>query len=303
MRKIDILMATYNGEAYVASQIRSLQDQTFTDWTLLVHDDGSTDATLDVIAALAQSDRRIRIIDDGKRFHDCALNFLHLLQYSEAPYCMFCDQDDLWLEHKLQWMLEAMERLDNDQPQVVYSNAFVYNPDIPTIGGSATLCHPEQLRDVLFMNGGIQGCALMFNARMRDICRQVPSVVAMHDHVLTLAAVTFGHLTYVDKHLMLYRRHEKSVTENRAKRLSDRIRPFFDANKTVLDRKHYQAIRSFVEKYAPLISEEQMIIFHDFFRFENEGRLKRALHVLVKGYNLYGHRSILAFKVLVRNLL
>ena len=152
------------------------------------------------------------------------------------------------------------------------------------------------------MNAGIQGCALMFNAALRSICRNVPKVVAMHDHVVTLAAATFGTLTYVDRHLMLYRRHEKAVTGPTAKRLTDRIAPFFDSTKTVLDKRHYAAIQSFMETYNLLISDKDKAIFLDFLRFEKEGRIRRALHVFAKGYKLYGRSSILAFKMLVRNL-
>lgn len=303
MSKIDILMATYNGAEYIASQIRSLQSQSLSDWTLLVHDDGSTDGTLDVVAQFANADPRIKVVDDGVRFHDCALNFIHLLNFSEAPYCMFCDQDDIWLENKLQLMYDAIAMADNSKPQAVYSNAFIYNPEVPTISGSATLCRPHTLYDVLFMNGGIQGCALMFNAKLREICRDAPKVVAMHDHLLTLSAIVFGNLTYVDRHLMLYRRYDGTVTGFTAGSLSDRIKPFFDPSKTVLHGKHYLAIRSFVEKYSSRMSDSERAIFRDFFRFENESRVRRAVHVLAKGYNLYGKSYILAFKMLVRKLL
>ena len=302
MSKIDILMATYNGASYIASQIRSLQWQTFTDWTLLVHDDGSTDDTLDIVRQLAATDKRIRVIDDGVRYHDCALNFMHLLGCSDAPFCIFCDQDDIWLENKLQVMLDAIASKDNTLPQAVYSNSFVYNPDLPDISGEASLCKPSHLKDVLFMNAGIQGCALMFNAALRDICRKVPSVVAMHDHVLTLAAATFGTLTYVDRRLMLYRRHSSAVTGPTARRLSDRVATFFDSAKTVLEPKHYRAIRSFVDCYADIIAADKKRVFDEFFRFERQSRLARAIHVYTGNYRLYGSRLILAFKMIVRKL-
>ena len=46
MNKIDILMATYNGASYIIPQIQSLQNQTFANWKLYIHDDGSTDETM-----------------------------------------------------------------------------------------------------------------------------------------------------------------------------------------------------------------------------------------------------------------
>ena len=55
MPQIDILMATYNGGEYIAAQIRSLQNQTFSDWHLIVHDDGSTDDTLKIAKLTTES--------------------------------------------------------------------------------------------------------------------------------------------------------------------------------------------------------------------------------------------------------
>ena len=46
---IDILMATYNGEEFVAEQIESLFSQTFQDWRLVIKDDGSTDRTIEIL--------------------------------------------------------------------------------------------------------------------------------------------------------------------------------------------------------------------------------------------------------------
>lgn len=72
---IDILLATYNGEKYIKSQILSLISQSYTDWRLIIHDDGSTDATVDIIKELSVIDNRIRLIEDGVSCKSAALNF------------------------------------------------------------------------------------------------------------------------------------------------------------------------------------------------------------------------------------
>lgn len=244
MNKIDILMATYNGASYIIPQIQSLQNQTFANWKLYIHDDGSTDETMKIIQSIATTDSRICIIMDGIRFHESGLNFMHLLKFSKAPFCIFCDQDDIWLENKLELMLKFIEAKDNTIPQAVYSNSYVYIPETSDISGYATLCIPQKLKDVLFLNCGIQGCALMFNAALRDICKNAPDIVAMHDHVLTVCAAALGELSYLNKRLMLYRRHQSTVTGPTAKKLSDRYNSFFDRAKTVMSHKHYLALQS-----------------------------------------------------------
>lgn len=293
-------MATYNGASYIIPQIQSLQNQTFANWKLYIHDDGSTDETMKIIQSIATTDSRICIIKDGIRFHESGLNFMHLLKFSKAPFCIFCDQDDIWLENKLELMLRFIEAKDNTIPQAVYSNSYVYIPETSDISGYATLCFPQKLKDVLFLNSGIQGCALMFNAALRDICKNAPDIVAMHDHVLTVCAATLGELSYLNKRLMLYRRHQSTVTGPTAKKLSDRYNSFFDRDKTVMSHKHYLALQSLYQKYETYISDDNKKIFSDYFRFEKECRIRRFFHVLAKGYKLYGRTSILAIKVLLR---
>lgn len=301
--QIDILLATYNGAQYISAQIRSLQNQTFQDWKLIVHDDGSTDGTLHILRNFMKDDARIVIVEDEKRFHCAEKNFMYLLTKSTAPFCICCDQDDIWLENKLQLMLEAIQKYDNSIPQAVYSNSYVYEASREYIAGHATLSQPKVLKDVLFMNAGVQGCAILFNDKLRDICKDAPEIVAMHDHVITLAATVFGELHYLPLRLMLYRRHEATVTGYTAKNLKERVMHFFEGKKSVLDRRHYEAIESFASHYESMMTKEYRTIFKDFFRFKHEGRLRRCIHILSGGYRIYGSWRVLLLKMMLRPLI
>mgnify|MGYP003295532752 len=73
---IDILLATYNGEAYIEEQVRSIVNQSFRDWRLLVHDDGSTDHTLEIVERLAKEDSRIVVIRDDVKKLGVARHFI-----------------------------------------------------------------------------------------------------------------------------------------------------------------------------------------------------------------------------------
>lgn len=305
MKEIEILMGTYNGSKYLASQISSLQNQTYKSWTLLVHDDGSTDDTLDVIKTYSRQDSRIRLIEDGIVFHSPAQNFMHLIKQAEAPYIIFCDQDDIWLENKLEEMVAFIALHEENKPCAVYSNSYVYDTYSSTISGYATLCHPKELKDILFANSGIQGCALMFNKSLLDIVKSnIPDVVAMHDHVITLAALTFGNLWYLPKRLMLYRRHATAVTGKTSGSKRTLIIPFFQREKTVLDKRHWDAIKSFYTAYYGSIPEEKKNIFQDFFKFTgNQNRIGNAIHAYRKGYSLFQNKGILVAKILLRKMI
>ncbi len=302
MAQIDILLASYNGADYIAQQLRSLQNQTFTDWRLIVHDDGSTDSTPDIVKRFQTADPRVCLVEDGVRLGSAAANFMYLLKYAEAPFCAFCDQDDIWLEDKLLRMHETIARLDQGKPQMVWSNSYVYSMDTGDISGYATLLIPTNLRDQLFANSGIQGCALMFNEPLRRLCADAPEFIAMHDHLFTLGAVTFGELHSVPRRLMLYRRHRAAVTGATYKSRTEHLRHFFAPGKTVIDGKHLKAIRSFYDKYEPLMSDEARRTFLDFFKFSNEGKLKSLIHALRGNYRLFGKRHILLAKILLRKM-
>ena len=61
--KVNILLSTYNGEQYLKEQVKSIQDQTYQDWQLLIRDDGSTDGTVEIIQELVAQDERICFIN------------------------------------------------------------------------------------------------------------------------------------------------------------------------------------------------------------------------------------------------
>lgn len=61
--KVTILLSTYNGEQFLSEQIKSIQEQTYRDWQLLIRDDGSTDGTRAVIEDFCRKDDRIAFIN------------------------------------------------------------------------------------------------------------------------------------------------------------------------------------------------------------------------------------------------
>lgn len=300
--KVDIVMATYNGAEYISQQIRSLQNQTIRNWHLLIHDDGSTDNTVPIIKDFIRNDPRIQLIEDGKCLHDSGRNFLHALRFSTAPFIIFCDQDDIWLEHKLEVLLNAFMKVDNSIPTAIACNSYMYFDDKEKIEGKATICFPRNLKEELFMNSGVQGCAIMFNQVLRDICLNTPDIIAMHDHLVTLAALTFGKLHCIDQNLMLYRRHSHTVTGYIEESKVQKAKKFLNRGKTVLSPSHLEAIKSFYNRNYEAMEPCSKEIFEDFFLMEKHGRLRNAIHALFHHYSVMNSRWILFAKLLIRPL-
>jgi glycosyltransferase involved in cell wall biosynthesis len=97
-----ILMATFNGESYVGSQIDSLLEQTYQNWHLIIRDDGSQDNTVGKLQHYrALHPDKITLIDDDNLNLGARSNFARLLTHAESDYIMLCDQDDIWLPQKV----------------------------------------------------------------------------------------------------------------------------------------------------------------------------------------------------------
>ncbi|VAW29880.1 Alpha-L-Rha alpha-1,3-L-rhamnosyltransferase, partial [hydrothermal vent metagenome] len=83
--KIDILLSTYNGAAFLDDLIRSLYGQTYTDWHLIIRDDGSVDKTPELLNGYQEKDKdRIFIIRDNKKHLGPKKSFEALLYKSNA---------------------------------------------------------------------------------------------------------------------------------------------------------------------------------------------------------------------------
>ncbi len=129
--KIDILMATYNGERFLREQIDSILEQSFSDFRLLISDDLSKDNTREILNEYVKKDRRVIVFLQNKNL-GTVQNFEFLMQKVESKYFMFSDQDDIWQKDKIEKSLEKIEETKSDlvytNLQVVDQNLNVVNP-------------------------------------------------------------------------------------------------------------------------------------------------------------------------------
>ena len=213
-------MATYNGEKYLREQINSLFAQTCQDWHLYVHDDGSSDGTVAILKEYEKKyPTRITLMDYPSQGGACK-NFLSMLERVDAPYYMFCDQDDVWLPEKIAVSMEALHQLEQQRgfvPIVVHS-------DLQIIDSSGGILHssffrfsnikPEKIRCYEeYMQNVVTGSTMLFNhqAKVVALSRSYSSAT-MHDAWVTLRTVAEGgvrHTIYTA--LTDYRQHDGNV--------------------------------------------------------------------------------------------
>ncbi len=294
---IDILLATYNGGQYIENQLLSIIGQQFKDWRLVVHDDGSADDTLQILKKYQAIDPRIHLVEDGITCRSAVRNFLHLLSYATADYLIFCDQDDIWFESKLQVLYDSIKLAD--QPAAVYCNAYAYN-GVHVTADQVSLFERDCLANSLFLNSGVQGCSLMFNRRLLDQLRDFPPYIVMHDHYITMGAVTFGKLNYIDLSLMLYRQHDHNVTGHVATSFMGRLRSLFNRAVPIIDRDHYDANRSFYQKFRQRLTPEQVEVLEAYLKFPELSFFEKIHYIFKYNFRIGKRRAVLLLKLFLK---
>jgi glycosyltransferase involved in cell wall biosynthesis len=137
--KVTVVIPAYNRAAFVGRAIDSVLNQTCQDFEIVVVDDGSTDATSSVVAAM--TDPRITLIRHERNVGGGAARNTGY-RAGSAPFVAFLDSDDEWLPTKLERQLEVFERAD-DRLGLVYTGADRVFPD-----GTATRHMPPRDADL-----------------------------------------------------------------------------------------------------------------------------------------------------------
>lgn len=209
-------MATYNGGMYLSEQLDSLFAQTFTDWHLYIHDDGSTDTTADVLKTYAREHARQLTLFDYPPQGGACRNFFSLLETVEAPYYMFCDQDDVWLPEKIEKSFHRMQSLEQQQPD----RPILIHSDLLLTDGSLNVADSSFVRNQHIKLWAIKnyedyagtntvtGCTTLFNKAAKMCMRRPFDKAMMHDAWLCLSVVASGGIVdFIDEPLVKYRQH------------------------------------------------------------------------------------------------
>lgn len=219
--KVLIMMASYNGAQFIGEQIESIIAQTYSNWELVIQDDGSTDRTIDIIKEYCAKESRIRFYTNDSEYHGPFYNFWSLFNKCKLQgvfaYYMFADQDDIWNPDKLVTMINFISK--KELPFLMFADMGLcdYNGNVTDKSLNVHFKMGSRDRYNVFFSHKVFGCNMICNKALFEL---VPVIdisdervkTLSHDNFFTKYAVTFGGIEYIDKQTMLYRRHEKSVT-------------------------------------------------------------------------------------------
>jgi glycosyltransferase involved in cell wall biosynthesis len=200
-----VLLSTFNGSAFLREQIRSILDQRVEGkLTLLVRDDGSQDDTI----AILQSFREPRLeITRGENLGAKAsyLELLATARQRDADYIALSDQDDVWLEGKLERAIDQLRAIDG--PALYCSAVNLVDANLNPQARFAYSGAPGF--EIAFFTNCVTGCTCVINRavalRLKEFPR--PDEILMHDWWLYLVVVAFGQVIYDSESRILYRQH------------------------------------------------------------------------------------------------
>lgn len=222
---IAILMSTYNGEKYLREQIDSFFAQTYKDWKLFVRDDGSKDNTLSVLQEYATKyPKKVSIVCDVKENLGAGKSFMHLLEITEADYYMFSDQDDVWMDDKIERTLKKFQSIESqygkDTPIGVFTDLTVVDSNLNVLMPSlwkGDNRHPEYTRNFYKQwtnRHATYGCTQMINRAAKKIVfpyKQFEGVMGAHDNWVEYILIKQGKYDYLAEPTILYRQHGTNV--------------------------------------------------------------------------------------------
>ena len=219
MSNVTVVMATYNGAAFISEQLKSLAAQTTLPCELVVSDDGSSDATVDIVRRFSEHAPFPVIVRQNERRLDYGENFLSAVSLASGDYIAFSDQDDVWHPDKI--AVSLRELVTTGAELFVHTAAVIDRSGHPVgqfrQGIERKAVHPPLQ---LAPWSVFYGCTMMFPRRLLaliDVSRRGPHTfehdgLLSHDLWVYFLATTLGRVIVDTTPLISYRQHGGNAT-------------------------------------------------------------------------------------------
>ena len=216
---ISIAMTTYNGEKYIKEQINSLLKQTYKNIEIVICDDKSSDNTVKIIEEFAKEFKQISFYKNEENL-GFKKNFEKSITLCKGQYVAFCDQDDFWLEDKVESLFNNLKDYD-----LVCSDAFVTDKNLNNLGytlkesmkiKNIPTTKEEQIKHLIHHNF-VQGASILCKKDFLLKYLPIPEYFVYHDWYFAICAALNNGIKYVDKPTLKYRQHGNNVTQDNLK--------------------------------------------------------------------------------------
>lgn len=278
--RVNIILAAYNGEAFIENQIRSILNQDYENIKLCIRDDGSIDDTVKIIKRLSDLDSRICLVQSEKNL-GVPNSFYEILRLcSDADYYAFADQDDLWEVDKISRAVDCLSKEDSDKP-VMYCSSFGYYEEDGSFIREFELPEKVDLYNSIYYTPAL-GFTMVFNERLRELALAGTEKYdrsefgELHDRRFVRTAALFGKVICDRKMTSKHIRHASAVTKADAENtglLKGWFKNELIGNDVLIQR---NGIRNFLDDYNDYLDQEQKQVLSFFAR--DGKRIKKVFY-------------------------
>lgn len=251
--EVSVLMPAYNRKNYIESSVKSILDQTFKNFELLVLDDGSTDGTIEKI--LSFNDPRIRLIRNEKN-QGIAFSRNRLLQEARGLYYVLLDSDDIAMPNRIELQLEYLK--ENDDTSLVGTPCIAIDQNGDYIKSTWAFLQkrptdPVEIKATLLFRNCFYQSSIMINSQLLKNEKYDLEFPPFEDFEFWARLALTHKLVNMDTPLIEYRFHPQNISHTTNE-------PFkFQLNNTIVSREF-----NYYFNYQPT---EQELFVHGVWQF------------------------------------
>jgi len=214
--RVSIILPVYNGALYLAHQLDSIIPMLAKNDEIVISYDQSTDDTLKIVKEYELKNSRISVfINNGER--GVWQNSINALNHARGKYILPCDQDDEWINNKINIMVSALE---NSGAVVATHDGYVCDANLNIIPPSIfDRCNTNGSLVRNFLKNSVSGCCLAYRSEIKGIFSNTPFTPDASDQWAALGAIVIGKLEIVHDKLIKHRIHDSNYTPKRKRKM------------------------------------------------------------------------------------
>ncbi|HKG68944.1 MAG TPA: glycosyltransferase [Segetibacter sp.] len=263
-KTVSVVMCTYNGEAFVEEQLKSILSQTYPVYELLIFDDASTDNTQKIITRAAFIHPLIKVVLNEKNV-GFTKNFEQAIKAATGDVIAISDQDDIWVNTKIEKMMKAW----NPASPLIYCSSFIFadNPPTNPLPPKFRQFEGNDARKIFLFNT-ISGHALLFKKEFVPLVLPFKEGV-MYDWWMGVVAAYNGGVQHYNDLLVFHRSHKNNITVNTRNKYKESEQRYLHKKLLIEHTQKFVTApnipashKDFLIKYHALLKESLSKTFH-----------------------------------------
>ncbi len=276
---VSVVLCTYNGALFIQEQVQSILNQTYRNIELIIVDDRSTDATMELVLEMTQNDERIRFSQNEQNL-GYNLNFNYACSISKGDLIAIADHDDIWVPEKIEILVNVIQRKKDTLLVHGISARFSENkkPSIKSI--RLVNFHEGNDPRMLFLFNPISGHNMLFKKELLNAALPFPKEV-YYDWWLAVKACCIGNIVHVNQILVWHRVHDSNATGAAKPKL-----PFYQ--QALINLRYFIAIPEMNQEAKDMAT----YLYNEYKKFpDNKIRIRFFLYVMKHARTLFAKKK------------